>query len=101
MSVPADHVPQDAALVDSGFMQVPGIVSTVENAEGFVIQAGAGADVGLAVVAFDVAVLAAGYGFHFLVGQGDDLLVQLVHILSPFQFIPFTVAVVLLITGAV
>ena len=62
MPVPSDHVPQDAAFIDGCFMQVPGIVSTVENAEGFVIQAGAGADVGLAVVAFDVAVAAAGDG---------------------------------------
>ena len=62
MPVPPDYVPQDAAIIDGRFMQVPGVVATVENAEGFVIQAGAGADVGLAVVAFDVAVAAAGDG---------------------------------------
>ena len=71
MPVPPDHVPQDAALVDSGFMQVPGIVSTVENAEGLITQAGAGADVGLAVVAFDVAVAAAGDFSQLFVGKGE------------------------------
>ena len=79
MPVPSDHVPQDAAFVDSRFMQVPSIVSTVENAEGFVIQAGAGADVGFAVVAFDVAVAAACNAGEFLFGQCDDLL--FIHIL--------------------
>ena len=41
-------------------MQVPCIFSTVKDAEGFVIQPGTGADVGFAIIAFNVAVLAAG-----------------------------------------
>ena len=60
MSVPADHVPQDAAFIDGCFMQVPGIFSTVEDTQALIAQAGTGADVGFAIIAFNVAVLAAG-----------------------------------------
>ena len=89
MAVPADLVPQDAALVDGRFVQVPGVVAAMENAEGFVIQAGAGADVGFAVVAFDVAVTATGDFSQLFVGKGNDLLVHFVDILIHGYYLSF------------
>ena len=93
MPVPPDHVPQDAAIINRRFMEVPGVVSAVENTEGLVTQAGAGADIGLAIVAFDVAVPAAGNLGQLFVGEGDDLLVQFIlvdiHILIHDYYLPF------------
>ena len=92
MSVPADHVPQDAAFIDGCFMQVPCILSTVKDAEGFVIQPGAGSDVGFAIIAFDVAVAATGDSGEFLFGQCNDLLFILIHHFQNLPFVPALLA---------
>ena len=60
--------------MDGRFMQVPGIFSTVEDTQALIAQTGAGADVALAVIAFNIAVLAAGDSGEFLFGQCNDLL---------------------------
>ena len=69
-AVPADHVPQHAAVVDGSLAQEPGVIALVERADGLEIQARAGANEALAVVAFDVAVLAAGNLLQLFIGQG-------------------------------